>query len=180
MSSETSTESFEPWQLFALTGLLGATVVVFLAVFLWKLDRPAAVLLSLTVGAAAFAGYTAWRAFAPLTGEEAEAAPPSAAGRTRAGLEREKLLTLRAIKDLEFDRAMGKMSEVDFAEMSGRLRVRAAGLIRQLDESVNYREAIERDAARCKTVTAACGSCGAANDGDARFCKACGAALEAR
>ena len=34
--------------------------------------------------------------------------------RTRAALEREKMLTLRAIKELEFDRAMGKMSEEDF------------------------------------------------------------------
>jgi hypothetical protein len=29
---------------------------------------------------------------------------------------------LRSIKELEFDRAMGKMSEKDFAEMSARLR----------------------------------------------------------
>ena len=39
-------------------------------------------------------------------------------GRTRAALEREKALVLRSIKELEFDRAMGKVSEKDFAEMS--------------------------------------------------------------
>ena len=32
------------------------------------------------------------------------------------GTEREKTLTLRALKDLEFDRAMGKISEGDFAK----------------------------------------------------------------
>ena len=48
-------------------------------------------------------------------------------GRTRAALEREKTLVLRSIKELEFDRAMGKVSEKDFAEMSARLRARAAG-----------------------------------------------------
>ncbi len=37
--------------------------------------------------------------------------------RTRVALEREKMLTLRAIKELEFDRAMKKLSDEDFREM---------------------------------------------------------------
>ena len=45
--------------------------------------------------------------------------------RTRAALEREKMLSLRAIKELEFDKAMGKVSDDDFREMSGPLRSRA-------------------------------------------------------
>jgi len=53
--------------------------------------------------------------------------------RTRVALEREKLLTLRSIKELEFDRAMGRLSDEDWNEMSGRLRARAARLMRQLD-----------------------------------------------
>ena len=59
--------------------------------------------------------------------------PQMLGGRTRAALEREKALVLRSIKELEFDRAMGKVSEKDFVEMSARLRARAAGLMRQLD-----------------------------------------------
>jgi hypothetical protein len=50
--------------------------------------------------------------------------------RTRAALEQEKANTLRTIKELEFDRAMGKMSEEDFTEMSVRLRARAGRLIK--------------------------------------------------
>ena len=192
MSSETSTETFQPWQFFMLVGLAAATVLVFLAVFVWHTDRPAAILLSITVGAAAFAGYTAWRTVAPLAGEEAESTPPSVGGRARAVLEREKLLTLRAIKDLEFDRAMKKVSEQDFTEMSGRLRIRAAGLIRQLDSTVSYRDEIDRELARRLRITSevaaatpaavstrACAGCGTGNDGDAKFCKSCGAPLEA-
>ena len=68
--------------------------------------------------------------------------------RTRAALEREKLLTLRSIKELGFDRAMGRLSEQDFTEMAGRLRLRAAGLIKQLDSGGGYREQIEKDLAR--------------------------------
>lgn len=187
MSSETSTDtfqadSFQPWQFFTLIGLAAATVLVFLAVFVWHTDRAAAILLSLTVGSAAFAGYAAWRTVAPLAGEERESTPTSVGGRARAVLEREKLLTLRALKDLEFDRAMKKVSESDFAEMSGRLRVRAAGLIRQLDSTVSYRDEIDRELAkRLGPAPAAnpCAACGTGNDGDAKFCKSCGARLGA-
>jgi hypothetical protein len=60
-------------------------------------------------------------------------------------MEREKMLALRAIKELEFDRAMGKVSEEDWKEMSTRLRARAARLMRQLDAGEGYRSQIERE-----------------------------------
>src|SRR5919112_2039346 len=130
MSSETSTESqpFEPWQFFTLAGLIGATIVVFFA----KGQTAAAIiLLSLAVFAAAAVGLAALRTFGPLAGLlHAAGTAPIASSRTRAALEREKGLALRAIKELEFDRAMGKGSEEDFTEMAGRLRTRAARLIR--------------------------------------------------
>ena len=65
--------------------------------------------------------------FSPLAGSDEPAGPQIFGGRTRAALEREKTLVLRSIKDLEFDHAMGKVSEKDFAEMGARLRARAAG-----------------------------------------------------
>ena len=61
--------------------------------------------------------------------------------RARAALEREKTLVLRSIKELEFDRAMGKVSAKDFDEMAGRLRARAMTLMKQLDAGGSgYRE----------------------------------------
>jgi hypothetical protein len=112
-------------------------------------------------------------------------------GRTRAALEREKVLSLRAIKELEFDRAMGKLSDEDWQEMSSRLRARAAGLIRQLDAGAGYRDRIERDLSKRLGTLATtsgdpaervqnrrtCTQCAAANDADARFCKNCGQRL---
>jgi hypothetical protein len=66
--------------------------------------------------------------------------------RGRAALQREKMLVLRSIKELEFDRSMGKLSEKDFDEMSVRLRTRAIALMKQLDEGAGgYREIIERE-----------------------------------
>jgi hypothetical protein len=172
MSSATSTDTLQPWQLFTLAGLIGATVVVFVS----RGQTPAGIiLLSLTIFAAAVVGLAAWR--------------------TRAALEREKTLVLRSIKELEFDRAMGKVSEKDFAEMSARLRMRAAGLIRQLDAGAVYREEIEKEIARrvkpshsessrvaskeatARTASGVCVACATANDADARFCKHCGASL---
>src|SRR5688572_13754569 len=145
MSSETSTErpeSLQPWQLFTLAGLLGATVVVFFS----RGQSPAAIiLLSCAVFAAAYIGVTALRAVLPLAGTVRDASPELLGDRTRAALEREKLLVLRSIKELEFDRGMGKVSEKDFAEMSARLRARASRLMRQLDAGSLYREQIEKD-----------------------------------
>ena len=220
MSSETSTErhdSLQPWQLFTLAGLMGATVVVFFS----RGETPAAiVLLSCTIFAAAYVGVTALRTVLPLAGPIADDAPETVGERGRAALEREKTLALRSIKELEFDRGMGKVSEKDFAEMSARLRARAARLMRQLDAGSLYREQIEKDVEKRlakanvgramsgppsgnvgrtlsgppsenvrRTMAGTpsdeahpphpSGACAAVNDPDARFCKSCGARLEA-
>jgi hypothetical protein len=195
MSSETSTESqfsgdfpsqrsdsLQPWQLFTLAGLIGATITVFLS----RGQSPAAViLLSLTVFAAAAVGIAALRTVMPLTSKAGPDTTQVLGGRTRAALEREKALVLRSIKELEFDRAMGKVSEKDFTEMSGRLRARAARLLRQLDAGSGYREQIDREIEKRLgkapvAVVGVCASCGTKNDADARFCKGCGKALEPR
>jgi hypothetical protein len=197
MSSETSTEpqpAFEPWQLFTLAGLIGATIAVFVA----RGESPAGVvLISLTIFAAAVVGLAALRTFLPLAGKVTSESTQVLGGRTRAALEREKALALRAIKELEFDRAMGKVSEKDFVDMSGRLRARAARLIRQLDAGSGYRNEIEQEIARRlgesrpgeptggAAVAAAaseavpadrvqCTSCGAMSEATARFCTQCG------
>ena len=195
MSSATSTDpqSLQPWQFFTLAGLVGATIVVFLS----EGQSPAGIiLLSLIIFGAAGVAIAAWRMFSPLAGANEPVGPQIFGGRTRAALEREKTLVLRSIKDLEFDHAMGKVSDKDFAEMSARLRARAAGLIRQLDAGTSYRQAIEAEiekrvgprpaapptpetdrAPEVKTDekrTKLCLSCCTPNDPDARFCKGCG------
>jgi ribosomal protein L40E len=144
MSSATSTEPqpLQPWQFFTLAGLMGATIVVFLS----EGQSPAAIIvLSFVIFGGAAVGVATWRMCSPLAGADAPAGPQIFGGRTRAALEREKSLVLRSIKDLEFDHAMGKVSDKDFAEMGARLRGRAAGLLRQLDAGSGYREAIQME-----------------------------------
>jgi hypothetical protein len=179
-----SSDALQPWQLFTLAGLIGATVVVFFA----KGQPPATViLLSLTIFAAAGVGVAALRTVGPLAGLLGSEGPRTVGGRTRIALEREKALVLRSIKELEFDRAMGKLSDKDFVEMSHRLRARAAGLMRQLDQGAGYRDQIQQEIERrvapkvaAMPVAKFCSACGSKTDPDARFCKHCGANLEAR
>jgi hypothetical protein len=186
MSSATSTDSLQPWQLFTLAGLIGATVVVFVS----RGQTPAGIiLLSLTIFAAAVVGLAAWRTFAPLSIDEDGSGPQILGGRTRAAVEREKTLVLRSIKELEFDRAMGKVSEKDFEEMAGRLRSRALALMTELDEDrSDYRAVIEREldarlsrragGARPVAGVTRCSACSTDNDADAAFCKRCGARMD--
>ncbi len=186
MSSETSTslkdDGLQAWQFFVLAGLACATAATFMA---RGQSVASIVLLTVLMAATTIVGIAVLRTVRPLVyGDEDRTA--MIGQRTRAALEREKLLVLRSIKELEFDKAMGKLSEHDFQEMSGRLRVRAARLIRLLDAGGGYRQQIERDlAARLGETAAAadaqavrfCAQCGAARDADAKFCKQCGTRL---
>jgi hypothetical protein len=145
MSSATSTDasSFRPWHFFVLSALTAATV----GVFLIRDTAPSSlILVSLAIMSAALAGMALYRTLVPFATDAAFEVQETMSGRTRAALEREKALVLRSIKELEFDRAMGKLSDADFEDMAGRLRARAMGLIKQLDETgEGFRELIERE-----------------------------------
>jgi hypothetical protein len=192
-------EGFRVPHFFVLLSLVAATVAVVLA-------RPAApenlVLISLTIGAAGLAAIAFYKTIAPLVAAAAEYDLQPMSESLREDLEREKALTLRSIKELEFDKAMGKLSQQDFDQMAGRLRARAMGIMKQLDAgSALYREQVEKElAARLETTSrpdlpasakapadkqvgraaskpVAC-ACGTKNDPDAKFCKSCGAKLQ--
>ncbi len=170
----------QAWQFFVLAGLACATVATFMA---RGQSVPAIVLVTVLMAATTIVGLAVLRTVRPLVfGDEDRTA--MVGQRTRVALEREKSLVLRSIKELEFDKAMGKLSESDFQEMSGRLRARAARLMRQLDAGGGYRAEIERDLAKRIGETVAesqtarfCSSCGTQRDPDARFCKNCGTQL---
>jgi hypothetical protein len=136
--------ALEPWQFFVLAALGCATAALFAS---RGQGVTAIVLLTILMGATALVGMAALRTLRPLVSAD-EDRTAMVGQRTRAALEREKMLALRTIKELEFDRAMGKVSDNDWQEMSGRLRMRAARLMRQLDAGVGYREQIERDLAK--------------------------------
>lgn len=176
--------------------LVGATAIV-----LRQLTAPVIVLAGFTVAAAGYAAYALYRSVLPLVSGEAASDAVMIGGRTRAALERDKALTLRSLKELDFDHKMGKIAAADYTEMRDRLRARAVRLMRQLEGATAYRTQIERDlqerlspavamtqagavaattaaysaaVATPTTVRRVCGHCNTSNDADARYCKACG------
>jgi hypothetical protein len=80
------------------------------------------------------------------TGADAQATEEKAAsGRRRRELEREYHNLKRALKELELDHAMAKVSEEDYQESRSRYRERAVRVLRQLDQGESYRAQIEAD-----------------------------------
>jgi hypothetical protein len=179
LQADGSDEGFQAWHFFVFAGLLCATVATFMA---RGQSVAAIVLVTVLMAATTVVGLAVLRTVRPLVfGDEDRT--QMVGQRTRAALEREKMLVLRSIKELEFDKAMGKLSDGDFQEMSGRLRARATRLIRQLDAG-GYRAQVEADLAKRVGETAAeataanfCAACGTARDADAKFCKNCGSKL---
>jgi len=184
----------QPWHLLALATMMALTAGAF---FTTGSSIVNVVFVSVAIATTALAAAGLYRTLMPLVVPDASEQTEMVAGRTRAALEREKMLVLRSIKEIEFDRAMRKISDADYQEVVGRLRARAAGLLRQLDGGgLGYRELIERDLATRigpapsrepaaatpaapEAVPGVCPSCGLDNGADARFCKACGARVEA-
>jgi hypothetical protein len=181
--TSTDTRGARAWQFFIVLGLIGATAAV------WReprFTRPEhLVLLSLGIVAAAFAAAAMHRTLLPLVMPERVVGDTRRSSRHLLALEREKRLVLRSIKELEFDKAMGKVAEPDFDEMVGRLRQRAVGLMQRIElGETGLRERIAKDLAGMrqsrpsrKASARQCQACTTVNDADARFCKTCGAAL---
>lgn len=187
MSSGSSTDreagrpesGFQPWHFYLLLSLAGATWAVIVA----RDTHPAAlVLLSAAIVSAGLVGAATHRALISFLGGRATERAPS--DRTREFLEQEKALLLRSLKELEFDRAMRKVSDQDFAEIGGRLRARAMEVMERLEGSAPAPrpevpvQTVDMPAPRQSTPDPPrCPSCDTRTDPDARFCKNCGVKL---
>ncbi len=198
MSSETSTEprqsgasaGFQPWQFFILLSMLAATGAVVVS----RHTHPLALLLLsaavIATGLVAVAVHRALSGF--FSGDQQTERPLSS--RAREALEKEKAQALRAIRELEFDKAMGKISDEDFNSIGPRLRARAMSLMQELDRTPAAAASTAAPAAAragsapqpgpAETAAATpasgiyCTQCGTANSARAKFCKRCGAELE--
>lgn len=191
----TADSKFRASHFFVMASLLAATGAVIMS----RQSTPEhLVLISLTIASAGLAAAGFYRTLSPLVTDPTEVSQEPLSERARAVLEREKALALRALKELEFDRSMGKVSQADFDEMAGRLRARALSFMKQLDEdATGYRSVIEREltarlaaapakpedspllpahSAQRPAQSGTC-ACGTVNDADAMFCKRCGTKL---
>ena len=171
-----STPAFQPWHFFLLLGMAGATVAVMVS----RETHPAALLLlSASVVCAGLVGLAIHKTVSAFWGRGREQEPLRE--RSREELLREKAMALRSIKELEFDRAMGKVSDADFATISTKLRARALALMEELQQQPLSKASSAPNAkpAKSKDSSRSCANCGTSNDQDARFCKSCGQGLGA-
>jgi hypothetical protein len=93
-----------------------------------------------------------WSSIGRLTGESPLTLEEAIGLAAPSPEEERKRSILRALKDLEYERSVGKISEQDFAELSGRYRADAKALLKLIDaESAPLRQrAEERLAARLR------------------------------
>ncbi len=140
-----------------------------------SIPRPIAT--GITLAAAALAiGFL----IAPLRQEGGEASVPSSAA-SRAADQRGSVLA--AIRGLDEDFEIGKISEEDHRSMRQELRAEAVELLRveraALADAAGAAEVTDTaEVAAVPAPNAACPGCGAKRGADARFCSQCGASLE--
>jgi len=181
--SETSTErraagadsGFQPLHFYILLSMAAATAAVIVS----ENTHPAALLLlSAAVIAAGLVGYAVHTSLAGFLGTRRATTMPSGES-ARETLEREKALVLRSIKELEFDRGMGKVSDDDYQLIEKGLRARALSLMQDLEGTGQPVPLAPKKAAPAPAPEPepGCKACGTTNDGDARFCKECGEKL---
>jgi hypothetical protein len=180
MSSRTSTSSpappadtgFRAWHLYVLLSMVAATAAVIVS----RQTHPVALLvLSGAVMAAGLVGLMIHHALTGFAGG-VETSAGHVGDRQREAMLRDKALILRSIKELEFDRATGKVNEADFREMNARLRARAISLMEALERGTAPPPMKVRPAAAAPAIPG-CPACGTRNDADSKFCKHCGRRL---
>jgi hypothetical protein len=107
------------------------------------------VVLTLAAGALLLVIALLWNSVQALAGESELSFEEAFSMGTRSAEEEQKRAVLRALKDLDYERSVGKISEEDYREYSTRYRAEAKRLIRDLDESLaEARKQVERELER--------------------------------
>jgi hypothetical protein len=142
-----------------------------------------------------------WASLRTLSGDAplpADLEALAAAHREVDALGEQKRRVLRALKDLEGERALGKIDEADYEAIAMRYREEAKALMREMDRNVapalaeaeriarDYlaerglgpdRPGADRAAGAKSRGRVMCPGCATSNEPDAAFCKKCGAAM---
>jgi hypothetical protein len=132
-----------------------------------------------TLGAVFLVGAVVALILEPLV--TGRAAPMVRSDDERTDAEAERRVKLLALRDVEYDYAMGKLDERDYRALRRELSAEAlAALDRSDDDAATLR--IEEEIARVRAGLkngATCSSCGYVNRAGSRFCSTCGGALGA-
>ena len=122
----------------------------------------------------------------PILSKSSTSKPASTAQESLDELLGQRDAAMQALRELNFDHRMGKISDEDFAVFELNLKQHAAETLRALDEweaqtDVDLDQSMEREIATRKSQLSsgarACPSCGRPAADDDKFCAICGAAL---
>jgi RNA polymerase subunit RPABC4/transcription elongation factor Spt4 len=98
-----------------------------------------------------------------------------------ADLQRAKESSYSAIREIEFDYNMGKLSDEDYHELREKYRSQAISILKEIDEigEEDIEEEVEREIASLRNVGEAvsCPKCLTVNPLDSKFCGNCGTSL---
>lgn len=178
-------------------------VVLLLAVGAYFFSGVPLTVLVLAASALLLVIWLLWNSVQALAGETELSFEEAFSLGARSAEEEQKRAVLRALKDLEYERSVGKISDDDFHEYSARYRAEAKRLMQSLDEGLSVqRKQVESEVARRLNASEPapepeataeeaekepesaapagreCPFCQTKNELDARFCKACGKAMD--
>jgi hypothetical protein len=122
----------------------------------------------LAVGALAFVLYPLFFAVRPRAGRVTQAVderPPDDSA-------------IVALREIEFDKATGKLSESDYAELKRIYTARAVTEMRRAGPVTEYPDPIEARVQAYRRTHRECVTCGVRPEPDARYCSTCGAFLD--
>ncbi len=122
---------------YARYGLPALTVLI--ALTAGFIQGPASAILVLAGGALIGVIAIFWASVRTLLGETPLSGADAYALAAPRAEEERKRAVLRALKDLEFERSVGKISEADYAELVARYRAEAKRLLREIDAEAQPR-----------------------------------------
>jgi hypothetical protein len=122
---------------YARFGLPALTVII--ALTAGFIQGPASAILVLAGGALIGVIAIFWASVRTLLGETPLSGADAYALAAPRAEEERKRAVLRALKDLEFERSVGKISEADYAELVARYRAEAKRLLREIDAEAQPR-----------------------------------------
>jgi hypothetical protein len=139
-------------------------------------------ILVLAGGALLFAIATLWTSLAALSGDVPMTIDDAIALSSPGDADVRKRAILVALKDLDFDFAVGKIAPEDYEVLVNRYRQQAKLLLRGADEqisAVRLRAAayVAEHGRPLRTEPSVCQACRAKNAADAVFCSKCGVRL---
>lgn len=89
-------------------------------------------------------------------------------------------VAVAALREIEFDRATGKLTEADYAELKAQYTREALARMRRVPSTGADEDEVEATIRAYRAARPACDRCGPRPEGDALFCSNCGQYLPGR